>query len=88
MNDGFAAFDFTANGYTIRRERHEGVEHIVAPVVILTEGVHRGSGGAIFYSADELAKMPAIWNGRPLPVRHPDRDGTPISAMAQPHRPP
>jgi hypothetical protein len=48
---------------------------------MLTEGVHQGSGGAFFYSSEELQKFPAAWNGVPLTVHHPvTQEGIPISA--------
>ena len=63
----------------IRREVMEDRVHLVAPVVILTEGVHHGSGGPLYYPAEELAKFPQAWNGIPLPVFHPtDEAGNPV----------
>lgn len=70
----------------IRTERYEGQEHIVAPVIILTEGVHNGSNGPLYYPLEELARIPVAWNGVPVVVQHPqegsansptviDRDG-------------
>ncbi|MEW5725353.1 MAG: hypothetical protein AB1896_19725, partial [Thermodesulfobacteriota bacterium] len=60
-----------------RKATFEGREHLVVPVVILTEGVHND----IYYSAAELRKYVAAWNGIPLPVSHPvDSDGNPLSA--------
>jgi hypothetical protein len=67
-------------GYQIRLTKFEGRDHIVVPVVMLTEGVHAGSGGPLYYPAEEIAKFPAAWNGRPVPVLHPvDDDGFPVS---------
>lgn len=67
--------------YNTRKEVHEGREYIVAPVVILTEGVHCGSAGCMLYRASELGKHPQSWNGIPLPVFHPTTpEGEPISA--------
>lgn len=55
----------------VRREILEGKEYIVAPVVMLTEGVHQGNGGRLYYPAEELAKVPAVWNHKPSVVYHP-----------------
>jgi hypothetical protein len=55
----------------VRRDTLEGKEYIVAPVVMLTEGVHQGNGGPLYYPGEELAKVPAVWNHKPLVVYHP-----------------
>ena len=71
---------------SVRYETFEGRRHLVAPVALLVEGVHTGMGGrALFYPASELARFPAAWNGRPVPMFHPterDEDGAiiPVSA--------
>lgn len=59
-----------------RREQFQGREHVVAPVVMLVEGVHRG----LYYPADEIGQTSDLWNGMPITVNHPMRDGKPISA--------
>lgn len=66
--------------YSIRTEYHRGRRHLVVPVVMMVEGVHHGSHGSLFHSAEELSRWPAAWNGRPVMVQHPDFDGQPISA--------
>lgn len=58
-------------GAKTRIETLEDREHTVIPMVMLTEGVHHGSGGAVYYTADELQKTPAIWNQKPVVVYHP-----------------
>lgn len=64
----------------IRRETLEGREHIVVPMVMLTTGVHTGSGGSLFYPEDELSKVPAVWNAKPIVVYHPQKNGQGVSA--------
>lgn len=70
----------------IRHETFEGRRHLVAPVALLVEGVHTGMGGrSLYYPAAELARHPASWNGRPVPLFHPterDAEGEiiPVSA--------
>jgi len=67
--------------YEKRVETFEGKEYIVVPVVMMVEGVHRGSKGALFHSKEELGKIPDAWNGRPVVINHPtDTNGTYISA--------
>ena len=56
---------------TVRNDTMEGRDWLVAPMVMITEGVHNGSDGPIFYPADELSKGMASWNHRPVVVYHP-----------------
>ena len=58
----------------------EGQDYTVVPMVILTEGVHSGSLGQLYYPEDELAKTPQVWNHKPVVVYHPSRDGVGVSA--------
>lgn len=57
-------------------KKWRGKDYIVAPVVILQEGVHNG----LFYPSQELQKTAHLWNGVPIVVQHPTLNGTPISA--------
>ena len=66
--------------YATRTETFGGKPHLVAPVVILTEGVHAGSAGPLYYPREELRNFPPSWNGIPLPVNHPDINGAPTIA--------
>ena len=63
-----------------REETIHDERYIVYPVVILTEGVHAGSGGPTLYTAEELSKFVESWNGVPVTLQHPDINGTPVSA--------
>jgi len=63
-----------------RYETLEGREHLVVPMVILTEGVHAGSDGPLLYPKEELSKTPAAWNHKPVVVYHPELNGQGISA--------
>lgn len=58
----------------------EGRKYLVIPTVMITEGVHAGSNGPLYYPAAELAKIPAVWNHKPTVVYHPTANGAPISA--------
>ena len=55
----------------VRHEEFNGKQYIVAPMALLTEGVHAGSDGPLFYPRSELAKTPVIWNMKPVVVYHP-----------------
>lgn len=75
----------TSNTYgTTRIETLEGRPHIVAPMVMITEGVHAGSNGPLYYPSDELGRTPGVWNHKPIVVYHPTFKGRGISAC-QPH---
>ena len=58
----------------------EGKRFLVAPMIILAEGVHEGSGGALYYPKEEVTKIPEIWNMKPVVVYHPQANGSPVSA--------
>lgn len=59
-----------------------GVEYIVAPLTMVVVGVLNGSAGPLFYPADELQKNPESWNGIPMVINHPMKDGKPLSASS------
>lgn len=64
----------------VRNDTLEGKPQIVAPMIMITEGVHNGSDGPIFYPADELAKSIVNSNHRPVVVYHPVENGAGVSA--------
>lgn len=67
--------------YQILEEEIDGVNYLTAPVVMMVEGVHRGSHGPLFHSATELSKSSAAWEGMPVVINHPqDEAGNYISA--------
>ena len=67
-----------ANAAT-RRTQFEGRDTLVAPVILLVEGVHAGSNGPLYYPSSVLRAYAQAWNGVPLPVHHPEQDGQPVS---------
>jgi hypothetical protein len=67
--------------YDIKLTLHQKKAHIVAPVVMMVEGVHSGSQGPLLHEIVELGKFPASWNGIPIVIYHPtDEDGNALSA--------
>jgi len=55
-----------------RQENYQQRPHLVAPVVLLTEGVHHSVNmGRILHTREELQRFPGAWNGRPVTVHHP-----------------
>lgn len=82
MNERFQV-SFTINTPAVRRTQHLGRDTLIAPVVLLVEGVHSGSMGPMFYSANELRKSAPFWNDMPLPVFHPENAaGMSVSARS------
>lgn len=60
----------TING-PIQIRQLEGRDHFVAPAVLLTEGVHNGTNGPLFYSREVLSYTANLWNGKAVIVYHP-----------------
>ena len=77
MNLEFLTTNLSA---TYRFETLENRQCVVCPMVMLTEGVHRGSSGDLYYSLNELKKNVAVWNHKPIVVYHPEIHGQPVSA--------
>jgi hypothetical protein len=68
----------------VRREMLHGRPHIVVPVVALMEGVISpvNAGGLEFVPLATLQKAAASWNGRPVTLGHPVKNGRQCSANA------
>ena len=66
----------------VRHDTMEGREYLVAPMVMMVEGVHQGSSGPLYYPALELSKTPEVWNHKPVVVYHPTENGQGISACS------
>lgn len=66
--------------YTVKNVQHQGLPHLVVPVVMMVEGVHNGSRGPLYHAIAELGKFPEAWNGRPVIIDHPEIDGQNVSA--------
>lgn len=60
----------------VSRTTHDGAATLVVPVVMIVEGVLNGS----LLTRQEFGKFVDSWNGRPVPVLHPEENGEPISA--------
>ena len=66
----------------VRNETLEDREYLVVPMVMMVEGVLNGSDGALYYPAEEMAKVPDIWNHKPVVIQHPTLNGKPLSACS------
>ncbi len=70
------AFTFKTNSSDIRHEAFNSRDHLVVPVVAVIEQVLNG----MLLPYDELSAFPSSWEGIPLPINHPTRNGAPVSA--------
>lgn len=70
------------NSYSgkVRRYYRNGKEYFSAPMTLIVPGVLSGSKGPGYYSPEEVAKTPEIWNNIPIVVYHPTRNGNAVSA--------
>lgn len=66
----------------VREDSLQGRKHLVVPMSLIVPGVLNGSRGALYYPPEEVSKDPAVWNGMPLVLDHPRKDGVPISARS------
>lgn len=57
---------------SLKRKKLHGRSYVVAPTVMLTEGVHTGSQGPGLYLKNEMEKHPDAWNHKPIVVYHPE----------------
>lgn len=64
----------------VRNETLEGRKYLAVPMVMMVEGVLNGSEGPLFYPSEELAKVPQVWNMKPVVVNHPTMNGKSLSA--------
>lgn len=64
----------------VRHDTMYGRDHLVVPCVMMTEGVHDGSHGPLFYPEAEMSKDPGVWNSKPVVVYHPEQNGQGVSA--------
>lgn len=78
MGTHFVTHASTITGAALRYATLDGRTYLIAPVVALVAGVVNG----LLVEADELRKFAEAWNGRPLPIRHPQAGDAYISANA------
>ncbi len=76
----FISLRCNLGGAKIRHEMLEGKDYLVVPMVMITEGVHNGSSGPLYYPKSELNKTPVSWDHKPVVVYHPEANGQGVSA--------
>ncbi len=82
MKASFQSFTTNLVGM-VRNETLEGREYLAVPMVMMVEGVIHGSEGPLFYPAEELEKIPQVWNLKPVIIYHPQVNGRALSACDQ-----
>lgn len=75
----FLQFTINKKGI-VKNRKMQGRDYLVVPMVMITHGVHAGSGGPLYYPDNELKKTASLWNNKPVVVNHPEVDGEPVSA--------
>lgn len=66
--------------YEVQLKIHQEKAHLVVPVVMMVEGVLNGSHGPLLHLTEDFGKFPEAWNGIPVVIDHPEKDGVNISA--------
>lgn len=75
---------YRATDYGVRTVNQDGKSYLVAPVVMMVEGVHIGSRGPVLHTLQALEESVSQWEGYPVTVDHPtDPQGTYISAQQE-----
>lgn len=72
--------NFKNDSYEVREEIHQGKKYIVVPITMVVEGVHNGSHGPLLHTIEDLGMFPASWDGIPIMIGHPEKDGQNVSA--------
>lgn len=78
----FDTLTFNLSNRHLRYDQIDGRKYLVAPMVMITEGVHAGSRGPLYYSKKELAKSASVWNTKPIVVYHPEKNGESVTACS------
>ena len=65
-----------------RNEKLHSKEYLVAPAIMIVEGVLNGSQGPLLYPASEMRKSVPLWNLKPAVLYHPEKNGAGISACS------
>lgn len=67
----------------VKVKQLHGREYLVAPVVMMVEGVLAGNQGPILYEETEILHSVEAWNHKPITLGHPEApDGTKLSGCA------
>ena len=67
----------------VKYDTLDGKDYLVAPVILIKEGVLNGSAGPIMYEGDDIELSTESWNHKPLVVYHPTINNKPLSAASK-----
>lgn len=73
-------YGISQESYLPVQTEFEDKQYLVVPVVMMVEGVHSGSRGALLHLAEELGRVVDAWNGIPITLTHPQNENVFISA--------
>lgn len=83
-NETFSEYNYITNqkegNYQVKKAKFEGKNFLVVPVTMMVEGVHNGNHGPLLHTIKELGKFPESWNGIPIVIYHPEKEGQAVSA--------
>ncbi len=79
-NEEYAVYKNAQVDYVVSVKTHQKKKHLVVPVTMMVEGVHCGSHGPLLHTITDLGRFPESWNGIPIVIFHPEKDGIPVSA--------
>lgn len=74
--DNCALMTFKGSASAAKLETHDGIEYAIIPVVAIVEGVLNNA----LVTAKEFGKYVQAWEGRPIPVDHPEINGMHVSS--------
>lgn len=81
MENQLISVNFRTVNYTARNEVLDDVNYLVVPVIMMQDGVHSGSAGALYHSIAELGQPD--WNNIPVVINHPQVGNTFVSANSE-----
>lgn len=78
--ESYSVYTNKQGAYEVEIKTHLKKKNLVIPVTMMVEGVHNGSHGPLLHLIDDLGKFPASWDGIPVVINHPQKEGVNVSA--------
>lgn len=75
-------------GRHTRFQDYQDRTYFTAPMVMLVEGVHNGSAGALYYPSSELSRYAKAWENTPITLGHPTVNGVGVGVNWKGHNTP
>ncbi|HUS88037.1 MAG TPA: DUF2213 domain-containing protein [Desulfosporosinus sp.] len=64
----------------VRKDTMAGRDYLVAPMIMIKEGIANGASGPSLYTRTEIKKSAPTWNMKPVVVYHPKINGVGVTA--------